>query len=406
MVTEAGRGEHRVYKIRPSQASTDQAPLKPTEHYLGIDAVAWFINRDDNWYSDRMASGTLEITLSGGLEKYQVGLGTFELARGAKTAPVFEQPVLPDRNFIGGPVSLNASLTAVKKDTIIAGMLKSAASASLGIVAGMVQTASVTTGPAMLLTAAGGEIISGVRGVLSSSEKREALFDFSGLRFSMQPTSVLGPENFLLFHRGAQLEEDKLSVRSEGELLLPFLDGQVLHDGAWLLLRLRRSDEYSGVRDWYSQARAFRGKLTSLVSDVESDATSKNDALKRLRPTNGGDSTLFDEFSRLRTTILNDGVISEREAGLHVGRLSTSIAAARTAISRHETLVFDQLTKAVDDSIRDGKAPKGALGKAFMQEVQSFSSQRNAARGASSPPLRSADLVKSMKYLTKSFNSF
>jgi len=139
MATEAGKGEHHVYCILP-QTPTDQNSIKKNENYVGIDAAAWFINKDDSWLSKFMASGTLEIGLAGGLEKYQVALGTFELRGGAKTAPVFNKPVLPDRNYRGGPVTLTASLTAIKSDTVVAGMLKSAGNASLGVVAGMVQS--------------------------------------------------------------------------------------------------------------------------------------------------------------------------------------------------------------------------------------------------------------------------
>ena len=197
-----------------------------------------------------MASGTLDIVMSGGLEKYQAALGTFELKSGARFAPVFDRSVLPDRNYRGGPLTVIASLTAIKKDTAIGGMLKSAASASLGIVAGMVNTATVA-GPAKLLTVAGEDLIGGVKKVLNdTAQKREPIFDFSsGLEYSFRPESVVGPESFLLLHRGSQLSDSRLEVRASGQLLVPFHQGSPLEDGAWLLLRLRRSDEYSGVRD-------------------------------------------------------------------------------------------------------------------------------------------------------------
>jgi hypothetical protein len=354
-----------------------------------------------------MASGTLDINLSSGQEKYQSGLGTFQLKRGAKTAPVFEQSVLPDRNFVGGVISLNASLTGIKKDTVLAGMLKSAANASLGIVAGMVQTASVAGpaagpagGPTQLLAEAGGELISGIRTVLSdTAPKREPLFDFSGLGFSVQPTSLTGPESFFLFHRGAQLEETKLTIRPSGNLLLPYYGAGPLDDGAWLLLRFRRSDEYSGVRDWFPRARSLRGNLSALVSDVQNDIITKADALKRLKPSVSGDPTLYDQFANLRGVILNDGVLSEREAGLYVGQLQAFFVAARKAIAEHQSAVLEDLTDQLRLSLLKGERLKGQIGTVFANEARSLSEARREARGESPVKMSNKEVFESMKYL-------
>lgn len=398
MPTEAGKGEHHVYKII---TTTDPNPpkLTPTKHYLGVDAVAWFLNKESSWFTHRMASGTLQITLSSGLEQYQAALGTFELRSGAKTAPVFEQPILPDRNFLGGPITFNASLTAIKRNTVVAGLLKSAAGASLGIVAGMVQTASAT-GPAKLLAAAGAELVNGVKKVLSETgEKREPIFDFTGLQFSMQPGVLVGDEMFLLMHRGASLDEKQLRVRRDGQLLLPFLGGSVLDDGAWLLLRLRRSDEYSGVRDWYGQARALRGKLEALVSDVESDAVGKEDALKQLKPSGTGSATLFDDFIRLRTIIQNDGVLSERQAGFFVGDLNTAIVAAKKAISVHASAAFTESSQQLRRALSAGQLLKGTAASAFIDGVASVS----LARGKRLKPkeIQAAEVFSTMQFLPK-----
>ncbi len=88
MATEAGQGEHHVYRIIPT-GSGDTGKLTAGKHYVGIDAVAWFINKKSTWFTDRISSGTLDIKLASGLEKYQAALGTFELKGGAKYAPVF-----------------------------------------------------------------------------------------------------------------------------------------------------------------------------------------------------------------------------------------------------------------------------------------------------------------------------
>ncbi len=405
MPTAAGKGDHHVYRIMPSDVS-DQTVLTAGNHYIGVDAVAWFINKADGWFTSSMASGTLDIRLSSGLEKYQAALGTFELKGGAKVAPVFERPILPDRNFRGGPITIAASLTALKKDTVVAGLLKSAANASLKIVAGMVETAGIG-GPAQLLTAAGEDLIGGVKKLLSdTAQKREPIFDVSGIEYTIQPDQVVGSHVFLLLHRGVTLSESDLKVRLKGQLLLPFLGDTVLDDGAWLLLRIRRRDEYSGVRDWYERAKALRGKIRTLVQDAASGVLPKAKALDLLNPSATGDVSVFDEFSKLRTIILNDGVLSEREAGLNVGQLNAMLTAAREAINQGAAEIFSSEMEKMRDALLSGDQIPGDVGKAFVRGVQSLAETRLASvprrvRGRLAGLPSEVDIFSQMRFLPK-----
>ncbi len=372
---EAGKGEHRVYPIQ-DPVPGDTARLTARNHYVGVDAVAWFINKESSWFAERMASGTLDIKLAGGLETYQAALGTFQLKGGSKTAPVFDRPVLPDRNYRGGVLTFAASLTAIKKDTVIAGLLKSAADASLGVAAGMVDTAT-PAGPTKLLTAAGADIISGVRTLLKDTgEKREPLFDFSGLEFTLKPEDVLGPRVYLLLHRGSQLEEQQLKVQKIGQLQLPFYRNAPLDDGAWLLLRVRRSDEYSGVRDWFEATRSFRLRLNSLVDDATSGVLSKEDALKELQASGGGDRTILDEFIRLRGIIGNDGVLAEREAAFHIGQLRLRVDAARRAVSEGNKETYYSVVREAATALANGTQPSQPFAFALLEEAGSVAAGR------------------------------
>jgi len=216
---EAGNGEHHVYKITVDSA--DSAKLTARNHYLGVDAVSWFVNKDSSWFRNRMASGAMSIKLSSGLEEYHVALGTFALEAGTRRAPIFDRPALPDRNYRGGPLTFFAQLSGVKSDTALSGILKSAATASLGVVSGMVATATVA-GPSKLLGGAGQAIIEGVRTLLTSTgDNREPLFDFNGIEYTIQPEEIVGPQIFLLLHRGSELVERNLTVVNSGKLLVP-----------------------------------------------------------------------------------------------------------------------------------------------------------------------------------------
>ncbi|RNC86224.1 MAG: hypothetical protein ED556_07960 [Winogradskyella sp.] len=373
MQTKAGKGEHHVYRIL--KTNNDSEPLTPRNHYVGVDAVSWFINKEDSWFSNRMASGTLDITLSNGMEKYQAALGTFEIRGGSKIAPVFDRPVLLDRNYRGGGIGFNASLTAIKKDTVLASVLKNAANASLGIVAGMVDTAAVT-GPTQLLTSAGGELIDGVRNILSDqSAKHEPLFDFNGLNFNIRAEKILGPEVYLLFHRGADLDDEQLDVITDGEMVLPTYKGQHLQDGAWLLLRIKRSSEYPNVRPWYSKRRELKGKIQSLVDDALNDFIAKETALEQFKYTESGDATLLDKFGTLRSIILNDGVITEVQAVAFSTELKNLVVNARRSIEESDKEILAASKKDMEN-VFSGKKSSNSLDLIIEEQISAVKSIR------------------------------
>jgi hypothetical protein len=391
MLTEAGRGEHHIYKIIP-QGGSDRAKLTAGNHYVGVDAVAWFINKQSSWFSDHLASGTLNIKMSGGLEDYQVALGAFSQPGGARIAPVFEKPVLNDRNYRGGPLSFLCMLSVVRKDAVLTGIFKTAASASLSIVAGMVETATVS-GPAGILGAAGRDITEHVRMALTDTGlKCEPIFDFSNADFKLRPEEVVGPEIYILFHRGAALAETGLavkpgvdlknaglSVKRQSEIMMPYYESAPLEDGAWLLLRVRRSDEYSGIRSWFADSAKLRSKIKSLVDDVKAGLVTKDDGLNELKPSGTGDKTILDEFFRLRSIIYNDGVLSEREAGAQVGLLYTAIVAARDAIKKLNPQLLTATVGSLSESLARGDTVSGEIGEAFAEQVALVAKVRRAS---------------------------
>jgi hypothetical protein len=48
-----GDGEHRAYLIPGPR--TDAGCLMAQEHYLSVDAVCWFVNKESGWFADRAA---------------------------------------------------------------------------------------------------------------------------------------------------------------------------------------------------------------------------------------------------------------------------------------------------------------------------------------------------------------
>lgn len=386
----AGKGQHRVYTIRPANPS-DTAKLTAGNHYVGVDAVAWFLNKESTWFANRMASGTLKVQLADGRESYEVALGTFELSGGSTIAPVFDKPVIPDRNYRGGVLTFTATLTALRKDTALAALLRSASRASLGVAAGMVATATVA-GPAALLAAAGADLIQGVTGLLANGPKREPVFDFSGLEATLRPEQLIGPEIYILFHRGSPLDESRLEVRVRGLSTFPLHAGAPLDDGAWLLLRVRRSDEYSGVRPWQDEARTLRARIGGLVDDALAGLISTTDALAELAPSPAGARTALDEYLRLRAVISADGVLSEREAAAHVMQLRARLAAAREAIETGSRTPFDGALAALTASFAHGTPVPGRLGTLLLDEIRPLVATRMTTIVGTTPLSRVAKL--------------
>ncbi|EDM79542.1 hypothetical protein PPSIR1_20979 [Plesiocystis pacifica SIR-1] len=321
----AGDGDFHIYCIPDSSA--DQGILQENHHYLAVDAVTGFLNESDSWLRSWIASGMIDISVGG--ERYQAGLGTFELRGDGRTAPIFDRPVLPDRNYCGGTLTLNVSLFAIKHDTAIATMLKGASRASLGIAAGMVQTAT-PTGPQRVLGAAAGDLVASLSELTQSSAKTKNLFSLDGLELNLRPDQLRADSTHVLFHRGSSLDEGKLKIAAKGGFTLPLFDGEVLEDGVWVLLRIRRQTFYPGRRPWFGLERGLEADIDNLIADVQHQQKTRAQALDSLRA--GSGNTLFDRFRALRLVIQQDGCFTKKEARARVGRLGNKLADARASV--------------------------------------------------------------------------
>jgi len=418
MATEAGRGEQHIYKILP-KGGTDLAKLTAGCHYVSVDAVSWFINKQSLWFAERIGTGILDIKMAGGVENYPVALGVFTLPGEGRIAQVFEKPALIERNYRGGSISLSAVFSSVRRDTVTSDVFKGSARASLGVVAGMVETAGLT-GPAGIFAAAGRDITGNVLKVLEDPIlKRDAFFDFTNAEYYLKPEAMIGPEVFILFHRGAALNEAGLSVkygvdssksglstRRQSETLMPYYENAPLEDGAWLLVRIRRSDEYSSVRSWFIDAAKLRNQVKSLVEDVKAGSITKDDGLAQLKPSATGDRTIMDEFLRLRTIISSDGVLSEREAGAQVGLLYTALVAAKEAVKKANPEILTDTFNNVYTCLSRGQSVEGDIGQAFSEQVALVANARKSSIARDTSPSRIVklsgdELFSTMQYLPK-----
>jgi hypothetical protein len=379
----AGEGGFHVYSI-PSTIGGDLTPLTAGIHYLGVDAVSWFVNKESTWYSNHMATGILQIALSNGIEQYQAALGTFGLSGGAKVAPVFSAPVLNERNYVGGSIKITATISDIKKDNALALMLKSAADASLGIVSGMVSTATLA-GPAAVLGGAGSSLINSIKGILSSTAvQSNPLFSEPGIVIDIDPTSLLGPESFLLFHRGSELAQDKLALKKTGLVTTINYDNKELVDGVWLLVRVFVKKAYTGVRDWYQDVRKYKASLLDLVMKVQAGALPKDSALSQLASSTAGNKTLLDELFRLSAIISSDGVITLGEAINRISELNKDLIDAKAKITGTPSVITPPAVAAPGlAALTAGSiASAGLIQKFIPFDIHALAVKRNDALSA------------------------
>jgi hypothetical protein len=69
------------------------SPLRIGQDYVSVDAVTWYVNEESSFFTDRMVSGTPEFRINGNL--LSTVLGSYQLKEGHKTAPLFDQPIVP-----------------------------------------------------------------------------------------------------------------------------------------------------------------------------------------------------------------------------------------------------------------------------------------------------------------------
>ncbi len=412
----AGEGTSRVYEIRPTEFQ-DDVKLNAGGHYIAVDAVAWGLLIDPKFKIDRTAYGTIEIALAGGLENYKAVLGTFELdvdlsEKDMNIAPIFDIPILPDRNYRGGPIVFNISLNFIKKEPTFLRILKSAAKTSLNIVSGMVETAGLK-GPSQILTAAGKDVIDGVNEVLSDDRSKiENVFAKEGLKKGLYPNEIIGSETYLLFHKGSDdIEEKDLSINTQGKVNLPFYKNSLLKDGAWVLLKIRRNNEYTGVREWFSDTRILRGRINDLLNDFFSRFISKEEALKSFELTKSGKKTIIDEFIRLRSIIRNDGVLTEREAGFYIGQLQMRVGQALQAIKEENKEIYTNSIERANDAVSKGRIIDGVIGEEFEEEVKSLADIRSSTLVKDTTlehiaSFSGKNLFNSLQYLPKAIKDY
>jgi hypothetical protein len=387
-MVRAGIGEHQATVI---SGPRDGTPLTLHKHYISVDAVGWFVNQESGWFTDKIATGTLSIRIGAG-ESYDVALGVYELKGGAKIAPVFGRPVLPARAFRGGPITVQAVISGVKKSNGLGNVLKGVADAALGVVGTMVQTASLT-GPSHVLGAAGGALVGGVRDLLNAQENNLRLFDpTTGIEKTLEPTDILAPTMYVLLHRGTKLEPKNLKVVSKGGGEVLTYDGKALEDGAWLLLRFRRSTEYPTEPTWLKKFRDWVDSVEKLGDELDSQAITVEAARARLTSGGDGSPSVYDVYRELYAEVRSDGLLTSAESGSYLGVLRAVRLLALQLVGGGTRAGFD----AAMAQLRTGSLTDPQVRKAVAEGNREADVARGAAPAETKAPGLPADLDVSL----------
>ncbi len=398
--TEAGKGEHHYYPLAsPTADRRDDAAIAPRRHYLGVDAVRWYVNKQGNFFQNRMASGTVRLSVAD--ESYQVGIGIYELQGQARTAPVFDRPVLPNRLFRGGRLSLRVFVGAIEQDTLLGGLVRDMASASLDVVAGAVGLATAT-GPEAILLAAGSSLINGLEKILREGKRPVTVFDPGGVDITLTADQIRGSQTYILVHRGMPLAKSELAVLSDqqGDLEVMY-KSRPLDDGAWVLFRLRREDRFGSPRPWEDAARQSRSALDDLVERLILRGVTLEKAQEQLVPKNADPPTVADKAMAVVAQIQADHVLTESEVALRAGELTSMLELAQYALSQGTPQLYRAERTQLLESLATGRRPGPLVARLFDREAKRIAASRAGTLVEAAPELTGDPLWQTLGHIVR-----
>lgn len=399
MPSKAGEGNHHYYFPKfPNSNPADTAPFKVSEHYVGVYAVKWYTNMEGNFFKQRMASGTCALTLS--TESYEVSLGTYDLKDGSHLAPFFNQPILANRMFRGGLLTVKVFARAIEKDTVLGGLLIDVAKASLGVVSVAVAAASAT-GPQAVLLAAGQSLTTGVKNMLNQKSEGVTILNDSGVSVTLDPTKQLkGSENYLLIHRGAELDENKLEVRKDEKGNLEMMYGDApLDDGAWILFLLRREDKYGNTRPWDEEAEKAQTDVDNLMRKWLANGITKEQVEGNLRPRGADPPNVADQVLKVIVKITEDYVLARREANSKAGKLMASLKLAQAAAQQDNPQKYFTEMEDTESKLSKGLEPPKPAAMAIRQVVEEIAVTRQETFVGPPPKLEGDVLWQRLQYV-------
>ncbi len=389
MNTEAGQGVANTFHLELSNDDTKNS-FEPRKHYVRIDAISWFVNKQSNFWKDYISSGTLRIKIAD--EIFDLGLGTYVLEKGMRTAPIFNRPIIEDKVYNGGDLTISTSLSAIKKDTLLGKILKDLGKSTIEVANGAIKAATVM-GPQKALLDVSTSLTDNITAILNQGDKK---IEFATIEDTYQLQKLDGIENFILLHRGAKIDKKDLTLDFDGEHKVNLMyKGKPFEDGVWILLRISKVDKYSGVRPWFQKARETRTEIQNLLDSFEFGSMTREAALKQLTPSEQDPNNIASKTMDLISIIRNDFVLSFRDAMLESVEFKTLLKNAREAIKANDVQKFVTKNKNFYDVISQTISPNNEIKALFNEEFQSLTF-RNMTLKSNTKALENEDLWSSI----------
>ncbi|MBB4080539.1 hypothetical protein GGR28_003173 [Lewinella aquimaris] len=391
MNTNAGEGSPHTFHLRSNSEDTTP-PFEARKHYVRIDAISWFVNKEGNFLKNFISSGTLTIKIAN--EVFDLGLGTFDLSKGMKVAPIFNRPIIEDRVYNGGDLTVSTSLGAIKRDTLLNKILKDLGKSTIEVANGAITNATIA-GPAGALLSVGTSLTNSITEILNKGEKK---VDFAIIEDTYQLSKLQGNENFILLHRGADIQKENFKLEYSGTHKVNLLyNDKPFEDGVWILLRISRVDHYSGVRPWFHKARETRTLIQNLIDNYSLGGLSREVALRQLTLSEQDSDNVVFRIMELISIIRNDFVLSFRDAMVASSEFLTLLRNARIAIEASDVNEFNERNKTFYASIKDDKEPNKQILDVLTEEFDAlkFRDKKLMARTTS---LEENDLWRSLKH--------
>ena len=382
---DAGSGESHPYIIRPDGSAQ---PFDSSKSYFSVTAVSWFVNKQGNWLKSELASGSVSIKCNG--TTFNFPLGSFTLAKQAKTAPIFDQPLLPTTPFDGSTITIQAFLTGMKQDTVLGSLLKQLASDAMNYgntALGTLALSSAYPGLSQLSSSANNVASSLVQQL---GKKTVPIFDAgNGISLTLGPGELKGNLFYVLLYKGRTLNGHDLKMAPDNLSVLE--EGNRLSDGAWILFEVAKGDLYAGPRPWTDARRLAINELRVQMTRYWNDQNIGADLKKALETTpQGAGKSLGDRFVYVSNLVEADKALTYDQLLQEELSVNEYVDLARRAIQSSNPKLFFVGADGLEGKTNVSPEALNELTKAVEKAVQA---QAHAPHPISPPKQVAAQVV-------------
>jgi len=381
---KAGEGNPHKYIILADK-SPSAIQFSVDKHYIGVDAVVWFVNSQSNFLTDRMVAGTIEVTING--QVFPVVLGQYELKGGQQVAPIFDRALITSIPYQSANVVFKAVIQGNRQNTMVGTLLKQMAAATITAVAGAVTLEAGGVG-GVALASAGGVLVDGAQQVLSDNNDKKVTI-FNPFEVTIHPVDELrGAQSYVLLHKGTDgLDAAKLTIATGANGTDVQFDGKPFRDGAWLLLRLRRNETYLGdPRPWRSDVDGVKSAFDELIDSWKSSLLSLDDVKSNLSRSTSESPTVADQVGIVNRRINADEALLRSDRRKCAAVLRAYLQAAIGAAASGKPQDYYDAVAAIEGTVKSNSPQPKILTDAIVAE---FSSDCYAQ-----PNFRSTDALK------------